>query len=180
MPGRSLDALITSARYFDDNIMLVIMGEQNAYFREVLLPLASEPDVSDRVSFLPFVAPDRVMDYVGSADLGVVIYSNSSLNNFLCAPTKLYEFIMAKVPVITCNFPVMLEVLAEFPIGTTFEPSDPHSIAGAVNSYFALSRGEQQRIEASLSSARQRFNWERESTALLRLLRSSGIRCVAA
>jgi glycosyltransferase involved in cell wall biosynthesis len=110
------------------------------------------------------------MPYVASADLGVVIYKNVSLNNYLCAPTKLYEYIMARVPVVACDFPVMRELLDEYPIGFVFDSDDPVSIADAVNRFFRTDSAQRDEMARTLGHARQRFNWEHESQELLQLL----------
>lgn len=169
MAGRALEELLLAARQFEREIVLVVMGQQNAYFRERLQPLCADPQLSERVRFMPFVSPDVVMQYVSSADLGVVIYKNVNLNNFLCAPTKLYEYFMAQLPVVACDFPEMRSVLAEYPVGETFNPDDPASIARAVNAFFAYDAPRRAAVDCALAQARQRFTWEQESQKLLSL-----------
>ncbi|MFC2023737.1 glycosyltransferase, partial [Chloroflexota bacterium] len=85
---RALDNLVRSVTLFDEGIALVLIGEQSAYLQEVLIPLLSVERVEERVHFLSYVRPDEIAPYVASADLGIVIYENVNLNNYLCAPTK--------------------------------------------------------------------------------------------
>ena len=167
--GRALDNLVISAGDFDNDIALVLIGAQTAYFREVLEPLASSVGLRSRVYFIPFIDADRVLDYVASADLGVVIYKNINLNNYLCAPTKLYEYLMIGLPVAVSSFPEMLHLLDELPVGLAFDPDSPSSIAGAVNQFFRIRCGRNHQIEEALASARRQFNWERESQKLLEI-----------
>lgn len=171
IPLRALDKLVCSAQHFDSDIALVLIGEQGPYFKETLAPLTQAPELRDRVYTLPYVPPDEVSAYVASADLGVVIYENVNLNNYLCAPTKLYEYIMMQIPFIACDFPGINELLREYNVGFPFNPDDQRSIALAVNTYFRMDDHERERVSEALGIARRDLNWERESlkwTALLR------------
>jgi glycosyltransferase involved in cell wall biosynthesis len=163
IPGRGLEQLVRAARYFDPHTVLVMIGEQGEFFEQVLAPLFARERLAERVFFLPYVDPDQVMRYVASADLGVVIYRNTNLNNYLCAPTKLYEYLMAEVPVVVSAFPEMLDVLSEYPVGRAFDPEAPTSIAAAVNSVLGEGGDRRQAFER----ARHRFTWETESQKLL-------------
>ena len=122
--------------------------------------------------FLAYVPPAEIIDYVASADLGIVIYENVNLNNYLCAPTKLYEFIMMKVPVAACNFPELVELFEHYPVGVTFDPENPKSIAQAINSFFAKHADERSVMDSVLEQARQHFTWENESLKWLSLLKN--------
>jgi len=169
MPGRALEELLCSSHYFNEGIILVIIGEQNTYYQQVLYPLWRSAGLQGVVFFLPYMPHEEIMPYVASADLGVVIYKNINRNNYLCAPTKLYEYFMANVPVVACDFPEICNLLREYPVGLTFNPDEPFSIAAAINAFF---RGETiRRLEIGkyLDLARQRFNWEIESPKLLNL-----------
>ena len=172
MPGRSLDLLIQSVQFFNPNIVLVFIGELNEYYRQVLLPEVEKNDLSEKVYFIPYIQPDQIMPYVVSADLGMVIYKNTNLNNYYCAPTKFYEYIMAEVPVIACNFPEILFTLQQYKIGLTFDPDDPKSIAQAVNQFLRLNEQEISEIKQNLKKARDRYTWENESQTFMEALQT--------
>lgn len=168
--GRALEALVQSAADFDEGIVLVMIGEQNAFYRDVLEPLCRKHALTGKVLFLPHMRFREVMSYVASADLGVVIYKNTTLNNYYCAPTKLYEYVMARVPFIGSNFPEIERFLAGHPVGLTFDPDSAQSIAATVNRFFAFSPCERQAVADNLQAARQRYTWEIESTKLINAL----------
>lgn len=170
VPGRALEELIQAASYFDEDIVLVMIGEPIAFFRDVLEPLWRMEGLQNRVVFLPYMPYSEVMQYVAGADLGVVIYKNINWNNYLCAPTKIYEYIMADVPFVAANFPEIERLLAEYPVGLTFDPDEPQSIAKAINMFFVLTAAEREEITFHLRQARRRFTWEAESQKLVAAL----------
>lgn len=166
IPYRALGELVRSAAFFPQEAVLVIIGRRNEFFDATLLPLLESDVLRDRVFFVPFIAPTEIMDYVASADLGVVIYENLNLNNYLCAPTKLYEYMMAGVPVIASDYPEPREVIATYCAGITISATDPESIAAAVTDFFAR-KGT---TGAAFEAARDVLNWESESRKLMVLL----------
>ena len=177
MEGRCLDILIKSSRYFLSDVKLVLIGERNEYFHNVLDPLIKASN--NYVFTLPYIENQRIMDYVASADLGIVIYQNTNLNNYLCAPTKLYDFIMACVPVAACDFPGVREVFDRYPVGLTFEPESPQSIADAVNGFFSLDAERLAQIHRALDDGRRVLNWDDAAKPLatrLQALAASGKR----
>lgn len=169
MAGRGLEELLLSAPNFDEGIVLVVIGEQNKFYHTVLQPLWERERLAERVIFVPHIPPDEIMEYVASVDLGIVIYKNTNLNNYLCAPTKLYEYFMAQIPVAVCDFPEMRTLLEEYAVGSHFCPDDPKSIAKVVNAFFGTQPGERLRLTQELQRARERFNWELEGKKLLNI-----------
>lgn len=164
IPFRALDKLIQSTQFFDPDVVLVLMGEQGEYFRTVLAPLLHDGRFKSKVFALPFVPPEAVSPFVASADLGVVIYQNVNLNNYYCAPMKLYEYLMLQIPIAGCDFPPISELLREYPVGVTFDPADSVSIAAAINFYFRKTDAEYAKTMDALKRARDRFSWEEEGS----------------
>ena len=170
MSHRCLENLLRSASEFSDNIILVMMGDQNDYYRQTLKPIWMSMGLEKKVYFLPYVSQSEVMTYVSSADLGVVIYRNINRNNYFCAPTKLYEFIMAQVPVAACGFPEIMDILDQYPLGVVFDPEDPSSIAAAINDFFSTLDSKKKEYDQWFEAVRHRFNWENEARHYLDLL----------
>ena len=63
------------------------------------------------VHFLPGVAPSDLLDYTSSADVGLCLIENRCLSYYLSLPNKLFEYIVAGVPVIVSAFPEMTEIV---------------------------------------------------------------------
>jgi glycosyltransferase involved in cell wall biosynthesis len=167
LAGRGLEQLILSVHHFDASSVLVIIGSQGEFYRDVLAPLVDSEKLNDRVSFIPYVPPEEMMGYVVGADVGVAIYRNVNLNNYFCAPTKLYEYLMAGVPVVTSAFPELVDFLTEHRVGCTFDPDCPESIAAAVNDVCNTPPPLAEVRARAIELVRHEFNWERESQKLL-------------
>jgi glycosyltransferase involved in cell wall biosynthesis len=114
------------------------------------------------VLHLPYVQYDKLPSYTASAQVGLLFYRNTCRNNYYCAPNKLYEYMMMGLPVITCNYPGLVEFVEGQGIGICVDPEDPKAIAAAINRIAgddALRKGMRERC---LRLARERWNWECE------------------
>lgn len=54
---------------------------------------------SSNIYSYPAVSPD----YTSSADFGILFYENNCLNHNYCSPNKMFEYLMAEIPVIASN-----------------------------------------------------------------------------
>jgi glycosyltransferase involved in cell wall biosynthesis len=170
---RSLDQLLLSADEFSDNIDLVMIGDQNAYYRDVLVPVYSHMKHKEKVHWLPYIAHSEIQTLVSGADLGVVIYQDINLNNQLCAPLKLYEYIMLEVPILGCDMPSLRSFMRQNTVGISFLDNSAHTIAAAVNRLFELNTHDRAVIQTGLSCAKEQYSWETESVKWLQVLHQS-------
>lgn len=155
--GRALEQVLEAVPRAQTPFLLVLLGHKTAYLGH-LLEIAHERGLSDRVLHHPGVASDELSAYTVGADAGLVIYAKTPLNNYLCAPNKLFEYCMARVPVIGCDFPEVRRVLDEFPVGELFEVDSPDSIAAAIDRLVSSPDRMRQAREAT-AEVRERYHW---------------------
>ena len=53
------------------------------------------------------------MKTIAGCDVGIALYDDNNLNNYYCAPNKVFDYIMAGVKVITNDYP-SLKMLNEY------------------------------------------------------------------
>jgi glycosyltransferase involved in cell wall biosynthesis len=165
--GRGLDQLVLAVTHLDKGV-LVLMGWGE--LETELRALVREKGLQQRVYFTEPVPPDEVTYYCISASVGVVIYQNTSLNNYYATPNKLYEYIHAGLPVVSSNFPALKEIIEGYGLGCTFDPEEPESIAAAINRVLADGQLYDKMKRNALKAAKI-FNWETESRKLLEIYR---------
>jgi glycosyltransferase involved in cell wall biosynthesis len=141
--------------------------------RPELEQLARDPRFDGRIHVLDAVPPGELLEWVESADVDAIPLQHSTLNHWLCSPNKLWESITVGVPVVVSDFPVMRRVVLDDPagmLGRVCDPGSPESIASAIRTIIELPADERVALRARcLQAARERWNWETESSQLVDL-----------
>ncbi len=152
--GRGLPQLIKAVAEVD-MAHLVIIGD--GPFEHQARRLASV--VGERVSFLPFIPPDALLSWTASADLGAVLIEPLTESLRLALPNKLFEYLMAGIPVLASPLPEMKAVLDRFAVGLMLDPNDHSALVTALRR--ALSN-ETERAEwrANAALALKAYSWE--------------------
>lgn len=130
--------------------------------------LAKKSGVRHQITFFGPVHHEDVVKFAASADLGVAPIKNSCLSYYLSLPNKLFEYIVAGIPVIGSNFPEIKRIINMYNIGLTFNPDDPRDIALAVQQVFKDPQ-EYNRMRENARKASEVLNWENEATKLITL-----------
>ena len=162
-PYRGLDKLVECAARLPACVV-VFIGAGSAL--PGLQRVAAERGLRDRVLFLGPVPMDELGAYTLAADVGVVPFQKTSLNNYYGSPNKLFEYIAAGVPVAVSDFPVMADIVNGCGVGATFDPENVDSMAAAIGSLLAT-KARTQELRHNVRRAAERYNWGAESKRLL-------------
>lgn len=157
----TLDAL----EYLPQDVAVVLLGQ--GYDAAWLGAWRSGRAAQGRLHLHPPVPMSDLAGWVAGADVGVMAFLGTSLNQLYFTPNKLFECLNAGVPVVASDFPTMRDIVTP-DVGKLCEPEDPRSIASAIQGLLQ-EPGEQRkrrRIQCRLL-AEQRYNWESEARGLL-------------
>jgi glycosyltransferase involved in cell wall biosynthesis len=170
MGDRGLPELIAAMRSLGlDGAHLAIMGE--GPLAAQLATLAAAPDLGGRVHLLPPVPPAELLEWVASADVGVMPNQPATINERLSTPNKLFECLAAGVPVVSSDFPERRRIVIddpEGPLGALCDPTSPASIGAAIRSILDLDPAARAELRARcLRAAAARYTWEAQVPALL-------------
>jgi glycosyltransferase involved in cell wall biosynthesis len=165
--GRGILELVSSLKYLPDKFNLVFLGKGR--YKEFALNLAKKLGVKDRVHFPNAVPPKEVVKWASSADIGVSPIQNISMSYYFSSPNKVFEYLMAGLPIAVSNFPEMKRIMSRHHVGEMFNPDDPKSIAKAVNKILTNEDYSKKLRANALRAAREEYNWEKESKKLINL-----------
>jgi glycosyltransferase involved in cell wall biosynthesis len=107
----------------------------------------------------------ELISTAAEADVGLIPYLPTNLCNYFASPNKLFEYILAGLPVVASNIPFMRKVILKNDIGALFDARDPQSIADAINQ--STRDHVLRRQRANLPSVAAKYNWDIESKNLL-------------
>lgn len=139
--------------------------------RDALVQLSADPRYGQRIHVLDPVAPDVLLPWVASADVGAMALPPVTRNLYLATPNKLFECIAVGTPPVVSDFPLMRRIVIDDPagpLGATCDPEDTGSIARALAGIIGLEPAARDELrQRCLAVARDRWNWEAEVAGLV-------------
>ncbi|NQV56193.1 MAG: glycosyltransferase [Rhodospirillales bacterium] len=110
------------------------------------------------------VAPNRVLEYVSGADVGVSLIENISLSYYLSCPNKIFEVLSAGLPVITSDFPEMKNIVKQSQAGWCIEP-ETNALVSLLGS---ISKSDTQSMSVNAKKWSISHNWEVQEEKLVK------------
>lgn len=124
----------------------------------------------DKNIFIHGSAPLNVfMGYVASADFGVLLLENISKNNDYALPNKLFDYVMAKLPVITSNLKEMAQFINENKVGYVVDLNDEKKI---IDLMVNLDVNTKKALLPNLERARKIYTWKNQEKVLVNLYKT--------
>jgi glycosyltransferase involved in cell wall biosynthesis len=116
-PGRGIEVYLDVFARNKSNADIVFIG-YGAYDELIKSYVNRYPNIH----LHPPVSHDEVVGLVSGADFGLCLIENISLSDYFSLPNKLFEYTFSGCPVISSNFPDMLDLVQSYSLGTCCEP----------------------------------------------------------
>ena len=169
-PNRSLDQLVHAAQFLESNIVIVMMGRAVDSTRIQLEELIASKGVADRVKIIPAVPYAELLDWTASADIGLTIFQPGYTRSIrYCLPNKLFEYLMAGLPVLSSQLDAIAELLETYDVGQVLPSLEPSDVGASINAMLADPAALARMHSNALKAARQEFHWENEKQRLFEL-----------
>lgn len=163
--GRGLERLVRIAASVTDAYFVFIGGGR---LTAPLTALSQELGLTERVHFIPTVSLADLPSYTASADIGVQPIENTCLNHFTTDSNKLFEYLIAGLPVVATDLPEIRRIVRAFDIGLLVRESDDQQLIDALNRL--VSDPQLRRTFAGNAAiAATRLNWEQQEKLLVNL-----------
>ena len=175
LDSRGLHRLILAARFIDPGIVIVMMG-QGANQPDLEALIAREA-VSTRVKIIPAVPYAELLTWTASADIGLVVYSPSAAptmtpNIQMCLPNKLFEYLMAGLPVLASRLDAVAEIITTYDVGCIVNSLEPEAIGRAMSKMLANPDALARMRNNAHAATQHDLCWEKESCQLIDFYRN--------
>ena len=163
--GRGLEPMF-SAMALRQDLHLAVVGDGPA--EAELRTAARAAGVEDRVHWLGSVPYEQLHALTCGADMGVCLIEPLSLSYEVALPNKVFEYMMARIPVLVSDLPALRDLVQQHPIGLLVDRSlSPQSIIAAVEQILMPTR----RAEMITACAASRdLCYERQSETTVRMI----------
>ncbi|MER6995009.1 glycosyltransferase [Streptomyces sp. NPDC000410] len=164
---RGVDAVIDGLPELPDFHLALVVGRTTPLLEE-LLAQAETLGVRDRIHLVPYVPQHEVADYLSSADLGLTPFKRVP-NCEVSLPTKVSEYLQARLPLVTSDVKVIKAYVEEHGLGEVFTWDDPKTFAGAA----ARAMKSRDQLAANITEeVLTDLSWEEQSGRLMQLYRT--------
>lgn len=163
--GRGLERLVEAAAQVSNAYFVFIGG---GLFESVLKELTHSLGLENRVYLIPAVSLADLPSYTASADIGVQPIENTCLNHFSTDSNKLFEYIMAGLPVVASSLPEIRKLVSEHELGLLVEPGNISELASAI-CRLVDNNDLRHKFKKKAAIASQYLNWDKQERALLSL-----------
>jgi glycosyltransferase involved in cell wall biosynthesis len=163
-----LVAAATSPRLMELGAAIVFMG----YGRLETFIAEAVSAHPGRIYLLPAVRPDDLLPWTASADVSFVGQPPRTLNQRMNLPNKLFESMMAGVPVVVSSDNEQCRLTSAEGVGRCADIDDPDAIAAACADLLMAPLADRRALRAHCRAvALERYTWEHTSVGLVNLYR---------
>lgn len=157
--GRGIELMIESFENFnDDKYVLVFVG-----FGSQINLIKKSKQYCKRIFYLDAVERGSIHLYASSADLGICLNPPTCLSHNYCMPNKLFEYLMASLPVIVSQCESLENFVFKNDVGIVLRSLDPNSVCESIRNYF------EKKTVAYKDNARNvalEYSWESQAELL--------------
>ena len=163
--GRGLFKLLEAFVNIEDAVLFMIGDGKE---RQNLISYHKKLALQNKVIFIERVPYKDLRSYTKAADIGIQFLENTNFNHYSASSNKLFEYIMAHVPVIGSRLPEIEQVIENEEIGLTVEEGNTEKLAEALNK---LINDDELRLKfkKNTEAAKYKYNWENEKDVLKEL-----------
>jgi glycosyltransferase involved in cell wall biosynthesis len=166
LSGRGIEIIYKILKKLPDFVFVIVGGgEFENYYKE----LAVKMNLVDQVYFSGKFKQEELPKLTAAADIGAALIENLSISYYYALPNKLFEYIMAEVPVIVSDLPQMKEIVDKYEVGFAVNPEDEDAIISAFEK-LSTDSDLQNKFKQNCKNASEELNWEKEVANLLQIL----------
>jgi len=158
--GRGIEVLLDAFKDINDNKSVIVFMGYGPLEKVIQEASKKYPNIY----FHPAVSPEVLLDYTSSADFGISTIEDGCLSYRYCLPNKMFEYLMAEIPVIVSNLYEMRKLVNKYKIGVVAKENSPKGLKEAIKEAMSLDRNE---LLENIKKVKKIYNWEEQEKILL-------------
>ena len=164
--GRGIKQLIDLAIY-NNNISAVIVGggEHFQHYDNY----NTKNNTNNNVCFLGSIPYIKLLSITAQCDIGWAAIQAQGLSNQLALPNKIFEYIMAGIPIIASNLPNIKPIISNHKVGWIIQNSNIQEINTAIQKLV----DHKTHYKKNLILASEKFNWKIQHQNFIRIINAT-------
>ncbi len=164
LEGRGLDTMVTVMKDIDFADLVLIGGGE---YLDSLKELVIKEGLESKVHFTGLIPYDELSRATMSADIGLVLFEDTSISYQNALPNKLFEFIQSAIPVITSNQKTMREIVENEKIGIVIDKVETAELQSAIQKMSDNST--RHNYKENTVNIREKYNYETQEVEILKV-----------
>lgn len=156
--GRGIKLLLEAMTELPQTV-LVLFGDGEE--KESFQLHACELKLETRVIFAGTVDQQELINYTCEGDIGAALIENISVSYYHALPNKLFEYIMAGIPVLSSDLPQMKNIVEKYKVGKAININEKKNVVNALKEMI-----ENKELfgayKANCAKAALELNWQKE------------------
>ncbi len=164
--GRGIEILLETFKQLHQSLItnhqkpvIIFMG-----YGELEKEIKKASEEYNNIYYHQAVSPNILLDYTSSADFGISTIEDSCLSYRYCLPNKMFEYLMAEMPVIVSNLYEMKRLVERYKIGIVAKENTPQGLKEAIQEAMKLDKKE---LQKNIQKVKEIYNWEQQEKVLL-------------
>tara|TARA_Y100000994_G_scaffold216292_1_gene193070 strand:+ start:388 stop:1494 length:1107 start_codon:yes stop_codon:yes gene_type:complete len=161
--GRGIKLLLDVAKsnnYID--AIIVGSGEHEQYYKQY----NKKHNRYNNVFFIDMVPYLELLNITSNCDIGWAVITKQGLSNKFALPNKLFEYLMARLPVIGSDLPNITNVIVKYDVGKIITDISINTITKTINDIY--NNKNLYRHNAQIAS--QYFNWDAQHNQFMEII----------
>lgn len=161
--GRSCIEMIDAMPFLDDRFHLVFIGGGTAW--NELQQRRADLQLENRIDMMDRMHPAKLRSYTLLAHLGISLDTFEVKNYLFCLPNKLFDYLLAGIPVFATAIPEVKNIIDQYGCGVTISNLSPEHIAEEITALMSDSE-RYEKMKANAVAASRELRWETEQEKL--------------
>jgi glycosyltransferase involved in cell wall biosynthesis len=172
--NRGIEMCVRALKHYPE-LHFATIGPRRKQNEAELAEISRIEGVTDRFHMVDPVPSDAVVNFIGSADVSVLPIQNVCLSYYYCMPNKLFESVLAGLPVAVADLVELRKFVERYRCGLVMDETDPIDIARSIRKIVENQQGyllnqEQRAI------VRKTYAWPAQAARLIDAYGHLGVR----
>ena len=154
---------VQAMAYIDHHVTFKLAGM--TYEEEFFMEMQADKNW-ERVEFVGKLAREGVKSLLSESKIGLVTL-HPTINYIDALPVKMFEYMLAGIPVIASNFQILEDIVTKEGCGLCVDPLDPKSIGKAITYLSENDSIAKEMGEKGKKAVEEQYNWSKEEKKLL-------------